>query len=116
MDNGWEGDDKISIEEYQEFTPTTFIVDKYYAKPYLLAGLVAEAGEISGQYAKFLRGDFDSDELHYRLRKELGDLMYFISQLCNELEWDTRDILQENVEKLTKRQTENKLRGDGDDR
>lgn len=108
--------DKISIEEYQEFTPTTFLVDQYYAKPYLLTGLVAEAGEISGHYAKFLRSDFDSNELYRRIRKELGDLMYFTAQLCNEMEWDLRDILQENVNKLTKRKIANTIKGDGDDR
>ena len=106
--------EKITIEEYQEFTQSTFIVPDSVAESYLAFGLVAEAGELAGQYAKYLRNDFDFMELDKRVRKELGDMMYFIVQLCNYYEWDVRDVMQENKDKLLKRLRENKIRGDGD--
>lgn len=106
----------ISIEEYQAFTPTTFIVPEDRAILYLETGLAAEVGEYLGHVAKFARGDFGADVLNSRIRKELGDIMYFITQLCNVFEWDLRDILQENKDKLEKRMRDNKIQGDGDDR
>lgn len=116
-DTGWEGDmDKITIEEYQAFTPTTFVVKAPAKTNYLEYGLMSEVGEFMGHVAKYYRADFSHAELERRIRKELGDIMYFIAQLCNEYGWDLRDILQENKDKLEKRMEENKIKGDGDDR
>jgi NTP pyrophosphatase (non-canonical NTP hydrolase) len=105
-------DEKITLKEYQEFTPTTFIVPEYevdavYA--YLFSGLAAEGGEVAGNYAKYCRGDFGLDELRNRTSKELGDVMYFVTQLANELGFQLEDILIENKFKLTERMNKNKI-------
>lgn len=108
---------KITLEEYQEFTPTTFIVPEYQVDAvfaYLFSGLVAEAGEVAGNYAKYVRGDFELDELRKRTFKELGDVMYFVTQLANELDYQLDDILMENKFKLHSRMKANKIKGDGE--
>jgi len=115
-DAGWEGSKSISLEEYAAFTPTTFIVPECSQEEYLVHGLAAEVGEFLGHYAKFLRNDFEWRELDKRVRKELGDIMYFVVQYCNIRDWDLGEILQENKAKLEARQKKDTLRGDGDDR
>lgn len=37
------------------------------------------------------------------LRKELGDLMWYIAVFCEDMEWSLEDILEENIAKLKAR-------------
>lgn len=107
----------ITIGEYSQFTPTTFIVPEYQVDAvfaYLFSGLAAEGGEVAGNYAKYCRGDFDLDELRTRTSKELGDVLYFTTQLANELGLNLEDILIENMNKLKIRMAEGKIKGDGE--
>jgi NTP pyrophosphatase (non-canonical NTP hydrolase) len=108
---------KILLSEYQEFTPKTFIVKEYSISSqiaYLYSGLAAEAGEVIGNYAKFVRGDFDETELRNRTYKELGDVMYFVSQIANTFNISIEDVLVENKFKLSERMKANKIKGDGE--
>ena len=66
--------------------------------------------------AKYYRGDFDLAEANKRVRKELGDIMYFVSEYCNYQGWDLCVIMAENMEKLKDRQRRGTIQGDGDDR
>lgn len=106
----------ITIKEYQEFTPKTFLVPKYNALPYLFAGLAAEAGEVAGNYAKYMREDFDGEELAHRTEKELGDVLYFVFQLATCMGMKVEDILEYNKMKLELRLKKGTLQGDGDNR
>jgi NTP pyrophosphatase (non-canonical NTP hydrolase) len=106
---------KITIREYSDFTPTTFIVPDYQVDAtfaYLFSGLAAEGGEVAGNYAKYCRGDFQLDELRNRTFKELGDVMYFVTQLANELNINLEDVMLNNMEKLKARLKANKIKGD----
>jgi NTP pyrophosphatase (non-canonical NTP hydrolase) len=109
----------ITIKEYQAFTPTTFVVpDDIVASQdaYLFSGLVAEAGEVAGNWAKYCRADFDIDELILRTKKELGDVLYFTFQLANRLDLDVEEILEVNRSKLQGRMDKGKIKGDGEER
>lgn len=106
----------ISIQEYQAFTPTTFVVDPDRAEEYLVHGLAGEVGELLSAYAKWYRGDYNLVELFERVRGELGDIMYFLAQYANILGWDLAEVMQENKDKLEDRMNRNKIKGDGDDR
>lgn len=106
----------MQIEEYQKFTPTTAIYDTKNEEEYILAGLVGEVGELYSAIAKYARGDFEQAERIQREIKELGDIMWFISQYCNMRGYNLGGILRGNVAKLTARQAQDVLRGDGDDR
>jgi NTP pyrophosphatase (non-canonical NTP hydrolase) len=107
------------LKDYQSFTPTTFIVPDNYVSAidsYLFSGLASEAGEVAGNYAKYCRGDFEVDELKKRTTKELGDVMYFVSQIANSFHLDLEDVLINNQVKLQDRLDRNKIKGDGETR
>lgn len=106
----------MNIKEYQKFTPTTALYPKEMEDYYLSTGLAAEAGEVAGVYAKYFRGDYTRQVLIQKVKKELGDNMWFISQICKSLDLSIEELLDSNVEKLTSRKDRGVLKGDGDDR
>ena len=85
---------------------------------YPLIGLCGETGEIAEKIKKIIR-DKDgkiNEEDRKALSKELGDVLWYISQLATELGIDLNWIANENIYKLEKRLKENKIQGSGDDR
>lgn len=108
---------EITLKEYAKFTPTTFIVPEYQVDAtfaYLFSGLAAEGGEVAGNYAKYCRGDFGLDVLRERTFKELGDVMYFVTQLANELDINLEEVLLANMSKLKARLATGTIKGDGE--
>ena len=64
-------------------------------------GLVGEAGETSEIVKKHL---FHGHELdHDSVVKELGDVMWYVTELCNSMNVSLGEVLEKNVEKLSKR-------------
>lgn len=65
-----------------------------------LHGMVGEIGEIHSIYQKYYQGhQLDEAEL----RKETGDLLWFLAEYCTVMGWRMEDIAEENIEKLQKR-------------
>ena len=90
--------------------------DKNFIYPTL--GLVGESGEVAEKIKKVLRdknGNFD-DESKLSLKKELGDVLWYLSNLCDELDFSLNDVAEENLEKLNLRLSKGKISGSGDDR
>jgi len=104
----------MQASEYQELTSVYAIYPEEHEFAYLTLGLAAEAGEVADKAAKYFRGD--KPRPIEDLRKELGDVLWFVSQLCNRFGWDMEDVMQENIDKLFDRATRDVLRGDGDNR
>lgn len=110
----------MTNDDYQKFTKTTAI---YPADAegfdYLILGLAAEAGEVAGKWAKYKRGDYSADriaELHSDMDKEIGDVLWFISQYCNETSTTIGALMEMNMKKLKDRQQRGVLKGNGDSR
>ena len=85
---------------------------------YPTLGLVGEAGEVAEKVKKVIRdknGVFD-DESILGIKKELGDVLWYLSNLCTELNFDLEDVASLNLEKLKKRTANNTISGSGDDR
>ena len=85
---------------------------------YPTLGLVGEAGEVAEKVKKVIRdkkGLFD-DESKKGLKKELGDVLWYVSNLCTEFNYSLDDIALENLEKLKLRAAKGKISGSGDDR
>ena len=85
---------------------------------YPTLGLVGEAGEVAEKVKKVIRdkkGVFD-DESKKGLKKELGDVLWYVSNLCNEFNFSLDDIALQNLEKLKLRAAKGKISGSGDDR
>ncbi len=81
---------------------------------YCALGLVGEAGEVAEKVKKAVRED-DSSYLD-DLEAELGDVIWYISQLARQLDIDFDDIATGNIEKLQDRQERDVLTGEGDNR
>lgn len=79
-------------------------------------GLLEESGEVAGVFKRVFRGDFPASELGPRLVKELGDVLWYLSQICEDNGWQLEDIAKENIEKLESRKLRNVIVGAGDSR
>jgi len=80
--------------------------------------LVDEAGEVAGKIKKLYR-DYDgvlTEEYKKEISKELGDVIWYLSQLCTKLGLSMEDVAQMNIDKLRSRLERNKITGDGDNR
>jgi len=109
----------MDFDNYQiEARKTAIYPNKDRNFIYPTLGLVGESGEVAEKIKKILRdknGNFD-DESKLALKKELGDVLWYLSNLCNELGFSLNDVAEENLEKLNLRLTRGKISGSGDDR
>jgi len=70
-------------------------------------GLTAEAGEFAEVVKKiFLQGKSYNEENVFHMKRELGDIMWYIAQACMALDTDINEILKLNYEKLSARYPE----------
>lgn len=109
-----------TFSEYEAFTNTTakFPTGGNYPVVYTALGLNGEAGEYAEKVKKILR-DKDgeiSDEYRTAMIKELGDVAWYLAQSAKAIGSSLEEVVQLNVEKLTKRLQDNKIKGEGDDR
>jgi len=83
---------------------------------YPTLGLAGEAGEVAEKIKKVLRDNNGvvTQEQKDLLKKELGDVLWYVSQLASELGLAMEDIAQHNLAKLKDRQSRNVLHGNGD--
>ena len=65
-----------------------------------LHGMVGEIGEIHSIYQKMYQGH-ECEVLH--LKKEFGDLLWFVAEYCTAMRWDLDEIMELNIEKLKAR-------------
>ena len=85
---------------------------------YQTLGLVGEAGEVAEKVKKVIRdkkGVFD-DESKKAIKKELGDVLWYLSNLCNEFGFSFEEVALQNLEKLRLRASKGMISGSGDDR
>jgi NTP pyrophosphatase (non-canonical NTP hydrolase) len=85
---------------------------------YPTLGLCGESGEVAEKVKKIIRDDngIISEEKKELLKKELGDILWYISNLASELNLSLDNIAITNIEKLLNRQKRNVLSGSGDNR
>lgn len=109
----------MDFEEYQKLSKETAMYPKIgenYVYPTL--GLVGEAGEIAEKIKKVFRdnnGVLD-EERKQMLKKELGDVLWYLAQLSTELGLSFDEVASFNIEKLASRKERGAIHGDGDNR
>lgn len=65
-----------------------------------LHGMASEVGEIHGMYQKTYQGhELRSGDM----KKEIGDLLWFIAEYCTACGWQLEDVAQMNIDKLKAR-------------
>lgn len=100
-----------------------YVADLWLPYAYPAFALCEEAGEVAGKIAKFIRkteGDGVTTEKIKQLRmdvaKELGDVMYQLSEVARQFNWTLQEIVDMNVAKLDDREARGVLVGEGDNR
>jgi NTP pyrophosphatase (non-canonical NTP hydrolase) len=80
--------------------------------------LAGEAGEVAEKVGKAIRDDNweITEERREGLIKELGDVLWYVSALCFELNVSMSEVAQINIDKLNSRKARGVLKGDGDNR
>ncbi len=109
----------MTFEEYQKLSRETAIYpnkDNNFVYPTL--GLSGETGEIAEKIKKVLRDSEGSvsEKTKQELEKELGDVLWYLSQLATELGLSLDEIASLNIEKLKSRQKRGEVHGSGDNR
>ena len=89
-----------------------------YGFAYTALGLNGESGEVAEHAKKILRDDSGktSPERKNHLKKELGDVLWYISNCCSELGLSLNEIAELNVEKLSSRKKRGMIKGQGSHR
>jgi len=109
----------MNFQEYQEKSRKTAIypnAGENYVYPTI--GLAGETGEVSEKIKKVIRdknGVVD-EETKEAIKKELGDVLWYVSQLATELGLSLDDIAENNIEKLYSRLDRGVINGNGDNR
>lgn len=110
----------MTFEEYQNKAKLTALYPNYGNGEFIYPtlGLVGEAGEVAEKVKKIIRDDGGkvSSAKKEELKKEIGDVLWYISQLSLELGLSLEEVAKDNVKKLYSRLERNKLHGDGDNR
>lgn len=85
---------------------------------YPTLGLVNEAGEFAGKIKKIFRdkGGMITDEDRESLKGELGDVLWYLTQICTNLGLTLEEVAEANLDKLFSRLERGKIQGDGDHR
>ena len=92
----------MEVIQYQELAARTInpALINEQLKDHALKGMVGEIGEINSIYQKVYQGH-EFDEEH--VKKERGDLLWFIAEYCTAWGWNLDDICQMNIDKLRAR-------------
>jgi NTP pyrophosphatase (non-canonical NTP hydrolase) len=85
---------------------------------YPALGLVNEAGEVAGKIKKIFRdrGGVIGEEDRQAIKSELGDVLWYLTQICSELDLTLEEVAEANLEKLASRLQRGPIRGEGGQR
>ncbi len=104
----------MEFNEYQTEARKTAVYPPDVGLQYTALGLAGEAGEVANKVKKVLRGDGAIDTK--AVQGELGDVLWYISNLATELGIKLDDIANDNLAKLRDRMARGVLKGSGDNR
>ena len=103
----------MEFDEYQKGTEKTAVYPEEKAVEYLALGLNGEAGEVAEKIKKSIR---DDKELSDEIQDEIGDCLWYIARLLDELGYSFSETAEGNLDKLLDRKDRGKIHGSGDKR
>lgn len=106
-----EGKKKMDLNTYQQKAKATAIYPETIGLQYTILGLAGEAGEVANLYKKVLRDDEGilTQEKRASLIDELGDVLWYLAMISEELDEDLETIAKYNLQKLARRKFLNTL-------
>lgn len=105
---------EMSMRDYTNFVKSMKVFPEKFAIIYPTLGMMGETGEVSEKVKKWMRGDRELDKAE--LVKEVGDVLWYITALADDLGYTLEDVANMNVEKLSSRRDRNVVKGSGDNR
>lgn len=110
----------MDLDEYQKLaTRTAAVPDGSVLQLYDLGlGVTGEAGELAEKLKKSIRDDGAtiSEERKQALKGEIGDVLWYLSQLSRVLGFSFSEVAEANIDKLWKRHENGRIHGSGDNR
>jgi NTP pyrophosphatase (non-canonical NTP hydrolase) len=106
-----------ALDDYQKASRSTWnLVRTDHPIVYPTLGLANEAGEVAGKIKKIFRdkGGVIGETEREALKQELGDVLWYFTQICTELDLTLEEVAAANIDKLASRQQRGTIRGDGD--
>tara|TARA_A100001391_G_C5023852_1_gene266580 strand:+ start:653 stop:1045 length:393 start_codon:yes stop_codon:yes gene_type:complete len=106
------------LDMYQQVAKTTAIYPREQAIIYPTLGLTGEAGEVANKVKKIIRDgtNKNNENLVQEISAEIGDCLWYISVLADDIGVKLSDIANNNLEKLENRKKKGTIHGSGDDR
>jgi NTP pyrophosphatase (non-canonical NTP hydrolase) len=110
-----------SLDDYQSAAGETAIYPfrntaSTGALAYLGLKISGEAGEVADNIGKSIRDNWDFADLTDNLIYELGDVLWYVSQIAHELGLPLSHIANLNLDKLADRAERGVISGSGDNR
>lgn len=108
-----------NFDTYQKESRKTWnVIPMDHSIVYPTMGMVNEAGEVAGKVKKIFRdrGGEITEADRMALKKELGDVLWYLAQICTELDLSLQEVAEANLIKLFSRLERGQIGGDGDER
>ena len=114
--------EKMTLNDYQD-KAKTFCLPECDNITYAILGLAEEVGELQGKLAKAVRKGnisinnnclmmsygFDGNAFKEELKRELGDVLWFVAHTSSQLGFSLEDVAKNNIAKLSERKKKNEI-------
>ena len=106
------------LDMYQQVAKTTAIYPREQAIIYPTLGLTGEAGEVANKVKKIIRdgSNKNDDRMVSEIKSEIGDCLWYIAVLADDIGCKLSDIANLNLIKLANRKEKGTIHGSGDNR
>jgi NTP pyrophosphatase (non-canonical NTP hydrolase) len=109
----------LTFDEYADFAKRNAVYPGFgQGSVYPLLGLCGETGEVAEAWKKMVRDKGGKIDLEFlaTIKKELGDVLWYLWALGHELGFSLEDIANTNIRKLLDRKDRGTIHGSGNDR
>ena len=106
----------MDLTTYQQEAMKTRIFVPENRVAYSALGLAGEAGELANKVRKISQGNENDPNLIAGIKGEMGDVLWYLAALADDLGVSLADIAAENIEKLKSRVARGAINGAGDTR
>lgn len=110
----------MTFDEYQQQALQTAVhhPNEQLDKTIWALGITGEAGEVAEKWKKIVayRDGVVTDEDIAEIKKELGDVLWYVAVFAHKLGISFDDVASTNAAKLADRQKRNSIKGAGDNR